>query len=138
MPRSFMRAAYMNPDIETKRLIYSDSNNEVIAAVTGGMADAGVLNQAIWKKKLANGEVDPNLLHVFYTTPTYYDYNWTVNSDMDSNLRQKLTDAFLSMDMRVGIEKEILAMRHASKFIATTPENYLPIESVARSAGLLK
>jgi len=138
MPRSYMRTAYMNPDIEMKRIIYSGSNNEVVAAVRSGMADAGVLNQDIWEQKLANGEVDPKFLHVFYTTPAYHNYNWTVNADMDSNLRQKLTDAFLSMDKRVGIEKEILAMRHASKFIATTPENYLPIEAVARSAGLLK
>ncbi|MDX8385327.1 MAG: putative selenate ABC transporter substrate-binding protein, partial [Gallionella sp.] len=133
MPRSYMRTAYMNPDIEMKRLIYSDSNNEVVAAVTGGMADAGVLNKTIWEKKLANGEVDPNKLHVFYTTPRYHDYNWTVHASMDSNLRQKLTDAFISMDKRIGIEKEIMAIQRASKFISTTPENYSPIETVARS-----
>ena len=138
MPRSYLRSAYMNPDVEMKRLIYSDSNMEVVTAVTGGMADAGVLNKAIWERMLANGEADPGKLRVFHTTPGYHDYNWTVHADMDSNLRQKITDAFLSMDRRIGIEKEILQVQRASRYISTIPENYSPIEAVARSTGLLK
>ena len=138
MPRFFLRTAYMGPDIQMEHLIYADSNMGVVTAVAGGMADAGVLNKAIWERMLANGEVNSKLLHVFHTTPAYHDYNWTVHVDMDSNLRQRLTDAFLSMDQRIGIDKEILAMQRASRFISTTPKNYSPIESVARSSGMLK
>ncbi len=138
MPRSFLRTAYVNPDVAMKHLIYSDSNMEVVTAVTGGIADAGVLSKAIWERMLASGEADPKVLRVFHTTPGYHDYNWTVHTDMDSRLRQKLTDAFLSMDMRIGIEKEILQVQRASKYISTTPDNYSTIEMVARSAGMLK
>ncbi len=138
MPRSFLRTAYVNPDVEMKRLIYSDSNMEVVTAVASGRADAGVLSKTIWDRMLASGEADPKVLRVFHTTPGYHDYNWTVSADMDSKLRQKLTDAFLSMDRRIGAEKEILQVQRASRYISTTPENYSHIETVARSAGLLK
>ncbi len=138
MPRSFLRAAYVDPDIEMKHVIYSDSHSAIVAAVTGGNADAGVLNETIWKKMLADGTANPKVLRVFYTTPEYHDYNWAVRADMDTNLRQKLTDAFLSMDRHTGLDKEILDLQHASRFIPAYAENYTAIETVARSAGLLK
>jgi phosphonate transport system substrate-binding protein len=138
MPRSFLRAAYIDPDIEMKRVIYKGSPDEVVAAVAGGEADAGVLNKAVWEKLLTDGKADPKVLHVFYTTPGYCDFNWSARADMDANVRQKLTDAFLSLDRNIGLDKEILDLQRAGRFIPTNAENYAAIESVARSAGLLK
>ncbi|HTN93010.1 MAG TPA: putative selenate ABC transporter substrate-binding protein [Gallionella sp.] len=138
MPRAFLRAALVDPDIEMKRVIYSDTPGAVVAAVASGEADAGVLNKAAWKKLQADGKADPKVLRVFYTTAGYSDYNWTARSDMDAIVRRKLIDAFLSLDGKIGQEKEILELQHASKFIPTDNENYSAIETVARSTGLLK
>ncbi len=138
MPRSYLRAAYMDPDTEMKRAFYSGKPEAVVAAVVGGEADAGVLNIAAWEKLLADGQADHREVHVFYTTPGYHDYNWTARADMDANLRQKLTDAFLALDKHVAHGSEILELQHASRFIPTRAENYAEIEAVARSAGLLK
>jgi phosphonate transport system substrate-binding protein len=49
-----------------------------------------------------------------------------------------LTDAFLSLDRNIGLDREILDLQHAGRFIPSVAENYAAIESVARSAGLLK
>ena len=137
MPRSFLRAAYIDPDIAMKHVVYTGTPDMVVAAVAGGQADAGVLNNTVWEKMLADGKANPKV-YVFYTTPGYSNYNWTVRADMDANLRQKLTDAFLSLDKNIAQDKEILDLQHTSRFISTNAENYAAIEAVARSAGLLK
>ena len=109
-----------------------------MAAVAGGKVDAGALNISVWEKLLAQGKVDTTQVRVFYTTPGYFDYNWTVRSDMDPVLRKKLSDAFLALDAKNPQDKEILDLQRATRFIPTRAENYGNIEKAARSAGLLK
>lgn len=138
MPRSYLLAANINPDIDMKRIAFSGAHDATVAAVAGGKVDAGALNISVWEKLLAQGKVDANVVHVFYTTPGYYDYNWTVRADMDPVLRDKLTKAFLALDKRNPQDKEILDLQRATRFIPTKAENYGSIEAAARSAGLLK
>ena len=104
----------------------------------GGKVDAGAMNISVWHKMFEEKKLDPSQVKVFYTTPPYYDYNWTVRGDLDPALVQKLKDAFLGLDPTQPAHKEILDLQRASKFIPTTPENYQGIEQAARSAGLLK
>ncbi|MBI3480806.1 MAG: putative selenate ABC transporter substrate-binding protein [Nitrosomonadales bacterium] len=137
MPRSFLLAAYINPDTDMQPS-YAASPDATVAAVASGRADAGVLGSASWQQLIEQGRVDPKAVHVFYTTPGYHDYNWTVRADMDFNLRQKLSDAFLALDRNNPTDKEILYLRRASKFIPSQTENYAAIEAAARRAGLLK
>ncbi|MFA6972359.1 MAG: putative selenate ABC transporter substrate-binding protein [Gallionella sp.] len=138
MPRSYLLAAKINPDTDMKRIAFSGAHDATVAAVAGGKVDAGVLNISVWEKLLAQGRVDTRLVHVFYTTPGYFDYNWTVRSDMNPALRKKLTDAFLSLDRANPQDKEILDLQRATRFIPTKAENYNNIEAAAHNAGLLK
>lgn len=135
MPRSFLRAAYIDPDMNLKRIDFSGADDATVAAVTSGKADAGALNSASWESLIKQGKVDPKVVHVFYTTPGYHDYNWTVRADMDLNLRLKLIDAFLALDKNNAQDKEILDLQRASRFIPASAENYSVIEAAARSAG---
>lgn len=138
MPRSYLLAAKINPDTDLKRIAFSGAHDATVAAVSGGKVDAGALNISVWEKLVAAGKVDTKVVHVFYTTPGYYDYNWTVRADMNPVVRKKLTDAFLALDAKNPADKEILDLQRASKFIPTKAENYAAIEAAARSAGLLK
>jgi phosphonate transport system substrate-binding protein len=63
--------------------------------------------------------VDTAKVKVFYTTPGYFDYNWTVHADMPAAQREKLTQAFLNLDASTPEGKEILALQRATRFIAT-------------------
>ncbi|MBI5430379.1 MAG: putative selenate ABC transporter substrate-binding protein [Nitrosomonadales bacterium] len=136
MPRSFLREAYLDPDTDMKPL-FSGSPDATVAAVAGGQADAGVLSSAAWEKLIEQGKADPRVIRVFYVTPGYHDYNWTVRADMDVNLRIKLSDAFLALDRNIGQDREILEFQRASRFITTHAENYAAIEAAARRAGLI-
>jgi len=138
MPRSYLLQAHINPDTDLKRIAFSGAHDATVAAVAGGKVDAGALNISVWEKLVAEKKVDPAAVRVFYTTPGYYDYNWSVRTDMNPELKKKLTDAFLSLDPKNPQDKAILDLQRASKFIPTKAENYTAIEAAAQNAGLLK
>jgi phosphonate transport system substrate-binding protein len=128
----------MDPDKDFKRVAYSGAHDATMAAVAAGKVEAGALNISVWEKFVAEGKVDTTKVKVFYTTPGYFDYNWTVHADMPVALREKLTKAFLALDKNTPEGKEILDLQRATRFIATKADNYKGIEAAARSAGLLK
>jgi phosphonate transport system substrate-binding protein len=138
MPRYYLLAAKINPDTDLKRIAFSGAHDATVAAVAGGKVDAGAVNISVWEKLVAEKKVDPAVVRVFYTTPGYFDYNWTVRTDMSADLKKKLTDAFLALDPKNPADKAILDLQRASKFIPTKAENYSAIESAAQNAGLLK
>jgi phosphonate transport system substrate-binding protein len=138
MPRSFLLEAKVDPDKDFKRVAYSGAHDATIAAVAAGKVDAGALNISVWDKFVADKKVDTTKVRVFYTTPSYYDYNWTVHADMPAALKEKLSKAFLDLNPATPEGKEILDLQRATKFVPTKADNYKGIEAAARSAGLLK
>jgi phosphonate transport system substrate-binding protein len=138
MPRSFLLAAKINPDTDLKRIAFSGAHDATVAAVAGGKVDAGALNISVWEKLVEGKKVDPKQVRVFYTTPGYFDYNWSVRSDMDPALKKKIVDAFLALDDSTQQGKEILELQRATRFVPTKTANYGAIEAAARNAGLLK
>jgi len=138
MPRSNLLAAGIDPDRDMKRVAYSGTHDATAAAVASGKVDAGALNISVWDKLVADKKVDPAKVRVFYTTPPYYDYNWTVNAAMPAAERAKLVKAFTDLSDATPQGREILELQRATRFIPTRPENYKGIEAAARNAGLLK
>ncbi len=137
MPRSFLLQAGVNPDKDFRRVAYSGAHDATIAAVASGKVQAGALNISVWDKFVADKKVDPDQVRVFYTTPPYYDYNWTVHADMPAATREKLSAAFLGLSFDTPQGKEILELQRATRFVPTKPENYKGIEDAAKSASLL-
>jgi len=137
MPRSYLLQAGVDPDKDFRRVAYSGAHDATIAAVVAGKVQAGALNVSVWDKFVADKRVDTSKVVAFYTTPTYYDYNWTVHADMPAALREKLTQALLSLSRDDPAGKEILELQRATRFVPTKAENYKGIEAAARSAGLL-
>lgn len=138
MPRHFLLKDGIDPDRDLRRIAFSGAHDATIAAVSSGKVDAGALNISVWEKFLAEGKVDTQRVKVFYTTPPYHDYNWTVHADMPAELQQKIRDAFLALDPARPADKAILDLQRASRFVPTQPGNYDDIRSAAESAGLLR
>ena len=137
MPRSYLLAEKIDPDTDLKQISFSGAHDATIAAVVGGKVQAGALNASVWNKFVQDKKVDTSVVRVFYTTPPYYDYNWTVRSDLDAKLQEKIRNAFLKLDIKKPEDKVILDLQRATKFIPTKAENYKAIESAAKSANLL-
>ncbi len=137
MPRSFLLEAKIDPDKDFKRVAYSGAHDATIAAVAAGKVDAGALNISVWEKFVSDKKVDTDKVRVIYTTPPYFDYNWTVHADMPVAMKEKITKAFLDLDRNSAEGKEVLELQRATRFVPTKVDNYKGIEAAARSAGLL-
>ena len=138
MPRFFLLKAGINPETDFKNVAFSGAHDATVAFVAGGKAEAGVLNSSVWDKLVETKNPNAAKVKVLATTPTYYDYNWTVRPGLDAAITKKLTDAFLKLDPKNPAHKEIMDLQRASKFIATKTSNYDGIEQAGKSAGLIK
>jgi phosphonate transport system substrate-binding protein len=138
MPRYFMLQDGIKPEEFFSRIAYSGAHDATAAWVQAGKADGGVLNASVWEKLVAAGKIDTRKVKVIATTPTFYDYNWTVRGSLDPALRDKIQAAFLALDPANPQHKAILDLQAASRFIETNAENYQGIEQAANAAGLLK
>ncbi|MBA3471359.1 MAG: putative selenate ABC transporter substrate-binding protein [Herpetosiphonaceae bacterium] len=118
---------------------FSGSHDKTIGLVESGTYDAGAVNEQVWKKTLADGKVDQSKVVAFYTTPAYYDYHWVLNPGAvdryGADFTQKVQQAFFKLDPAKSADKEILDLFGATKFIATTNENYTQIETIGRAIG---
>jgi len=137
MPRSFLLQAGLDPEKDFKRIAYSGAHDATIASVVSGKVDAAALDITVWRKFVAENRVDTKAVDVFYTTPPYFNYNWSVHADMPADLRDRLQKALLALDPANPAHKEILTLNRATRYVPTRPENYKGLESAARSAGLL-
>jgi phosphonate transport system substrate-binding protein len=138
MPRYFLLQNGIDPDKDFAKVAYSGAHDVTAKWVEAGKVDAGVLNESIWQRLLDEKKIDASKVRVLWTTPDYYDYNWTVRGDLDPKVVEKLRAAFLALDPANPEHKKILDLQRAKRFIPTSPENYAAIEQAARSAGLLK
>lgn len=137
MPRSFLLAANINPEKDFRRIAYSGAHDATIASVVSGKVDAAALDITVWRKFVTENKVDTKAVDVFFTTPGYFNYNWSMHADTPPALQARVKAALLALDPANPEHAEILRLNRATRYIATTPENYKGLETAARSAGLL-
>ena len=139
MPRYYLMENGINPDTDLDGAPnYSGSHDKTYKLVESGTFQTGALNEAVWEAAVEEGKVDTTKVDVFYVTPAYYDYNWTINS-VDSKFgegtKDKVKEALLAMGEE---QKDILDIFETDKFIETKNENYAAIEKVAKELGIIK
>ncbi len=137
MPRSNLLNAGINPEKDFRRIAYSGAHDATIASVVSGKVDAAALDITVWRKFVAENRVDTKAVDVFFTTPPFFNYNWSVHADMPADQREKLKKALLDLDSSTPEGKEILQLNRATRYISTSPENYKGLEAAGRSAGLI-
>ena len=137
MPRGVLVQAGINPEKDFKRIAYSGAHDATIASVVSGKVDAAALDITVWKKFVTENKVDTKDVNVFFTTPTFFNYNWSVHADMPVALQEKIKAAFLALNPANPEHAEILRLNRATRYIETKPENYKELEAAARNLGLL-
>jgi phosphonate transport system substrate-binding protein len=137
MPRHFLLQASITPEKDFRRIAYSGAHDATIASVVSGRVDAAALDITVWRKFVSDNKVDTKAVDVFYTTPTFFNYNWSMHTDSPAELRQRVQRALLELDGSTPEGREILQLNRATRYIPTSPENYKGLEAAGRSAGLI-
>lgn len=138
MPRSFLLDAGIEPERDFRRVAFSGAHDATIASVVSGRVDAAALDITVWRKFVSENKVDTSKVDVFYTTPPYFNYNWSVHADMPAAQREKVAQALLALNTDNAEGKEVLGLARATRYVPTQAENYKGLEAAGRSAGLIK
>lgn len=138
MPRYFLQQAKLNPEQDFSKMSFSGAHDATVKWVETGKVDAGALNASVWDKLVEGGKVDTAKVKVFWTTPAYVDYNWTVRGDLDREVVSRLTRAFLNLDYTNPEHRPILDLQRAKSYVLAREEDFAGIHDAAKEAGLLK
>ena len=137
MPRFFLLQAGVNPERDFAKFSFTGAHDATVKWVEEGKVDAGALNEQVWDKMVKGKMVDTRKVEVFYTTPPYYDYNWTVRGGLDPAFREKIKNAFLKLDYNKPEDRKLLDLQGGKKYIPAKPSDYDNIEKAAKNAKLL-
>jgi phosphonate transport system substrate-binding protein len=139
MPRYFLLKAGIVPEQDFSKFSFSGAHDATALWVQSERVDAGALNISVWEKLVETKKVDPAQVFVFWTTPPYVDYNWTVRGDLDKGLVERIKQAFLRLDRSNPEHAKLLDLHRATRYVAVESEDiFQPIEEAARQGGLIK
>ena len=143
MPRYYLSQAGVDTETELGALSFSGSHDTTWKLVEAGSFDAGALSEAVWERRVANGEVDTSKVDVFYRTPAYVNYHWvahpSIGDDFGEDALENITDALLTVDVdRGGQAKEIAESFNGERFVRTSNDRYQAIEDAAREFGIIE
>jgi phosphonate transport system substrate-binding protein len=136
MPRSALIAAKLRPDADLTAVPAANAA-AVVAAVVAGQAEAGALGLATWERLVADKQVDPAAVKVFFTTPVYTDHTWAVLADLPEGSRQAITGGMLVLEAVKG-GREILKAQRAHRYTETKDAGYAGVRAAAEQTGQLQ
>lgn len=138
MPRFFLVQNGISPERDFASFAFSGAHDATALWVQQGKVDAGALNFLVWEKLVGTGKVDTSKVKVFWTTPPYVDYVWTVRGDLDPGLRERIASAFLKLNYGNPEDRRLLDLHRTKGYIRARDEDWKGIEEAAVAAGLLK
>lgn len=138
MPRYFLLKGGINPEKDFSKFSFSGAHDATAAWVESGQVDAGALNYLVWDKLVETKKVDTSKVNIFWTTPPYVDYVWTVRAGVDKATVDKITKAFLKLDYKKPDDKKLLDLHRTKGYIAAKDADWKGIEEAAVAAGLIK
>ena len=121
---------------------FSGSHDSTLMLVQSGSYEAGALNEQVWNSNLERGRVDKTKVFLIWKTPSYYDYHWLAQGNLDKKFRKgftkELRNIFLNFSKKSKNQKKILELFGANKFIISENKNYTKIEMIGREIGKIK
>ena len=144
MPRFFLAQAGVIGDDDLDGLPnFSGSHDRTYKLVETGAFEAGALNEAVWDRAVANGDVDTDKVVAFFRTPPYFDYHFLLQSDLDERFGAGATVSIQQALLELRPEQsaaaaELLSIFTTERFVETNDANYDAIRDVARGLGILE
>lgn len=131
-----MLGAGINPDKDLKWQRFTGSHAATMEAVASGAADAGSVDETVYKAMIADGKIDESKLRVFYTTPAFPDYAWAARKNISPELQDRFANAFLGLNTTNNAE--ILKILRGEHFVRASDAEYVPMRQLARQLGLMQ
>lgn len=110
---------------------------DVVELVRKGEYDAGAVSSTILDRMEADGSLAPGDVRIFWSSPGYSHCCFTAQGDLDRELSEQVTRAFVSMDYRDPLGKTAMDAEGCKAFLHGTTEGWETLEKVALEEGLI-
>jgi phosphonate transport system substrate-binding protein len=136
MPLYYMQQDKVDPEV-IKNASYSGAHDATALAVANGKAEAGAMDEQVYKKMLANGQLKPEAVRIFYTTPPFFDYVWVANKNLDPKIADSFAAAMKGLSPDNPDQKALLDLLNSKGYLTANDADYGKLREAAQSAGLL-
>jgi phosphonate transport system substrate-binding protein len=136
MPLYYMQQEKVDPEV-IKNASYSGAHDATALAVANGKAEAGAMDEQVYNKMTANGQLKPGAVRVFYTTPPFFDYVWVADKNLDPKIATAFADSMKSLNPANPDQKALLDLLNAKGYVDAHDADYTKLRDAAKNAGLL-
>src|SRR3989338_8461772 len=98
IPRKMLMENGINPDKDFKTVYYAGTHNAVELAIANKKVDAGADSDNSYATMVAEGQIDPKVNKIIYTSPSIPGSPIAVRNDLPQDLKQKIKNALITMD----------------------------------------
>jgi len=133
MPYAALKQAGLVPGSDFS-FRYTGSHPATAKTVEAGTADAGALDESVYKAMLSNGQLDGAKVRIFYTTPPFIDYVWVARDGIGQDAREKFAAAFLALTEER--DAKVLSILRGSRFQRVSDDQYDELRQIARELKL--
>lgn len=95
------------------------------------------MDEQVYRKMIANGQLKPGAVRVFYTTPPFFDYIWVANKNLDPKIASAFANSMKALSSSQPDQKTLLDLLNAKSYVAANDADYGKLRDAAKSAGLL-
>ena len=143
MPQYFLQqSGVKTTDFKGGRPGFSGSHDATLMLVQSGSYEAGALNKQVFDERVRLNKVDNSKVQVIWETPTYADYHWLAQPDLDNRFgkgfTKKIKRTLLELNRESKYQANILDLFGAKKFISANESQYIKIEKIGRQLGKIK
>ena len=143
MPQYFLQqSGVKTTDFKGGRPGFSGSHDATLMLVQSGSYEVGALNKQVFEEHVRRNKVDNSKVQVIWETPTYADYHWLAQPDLDDRFgkgfTKKLKRTLLDLNRESKYQAKILDLFGAKKFISANESQYIKIEKIGRQLGKIK
>jgi len=138
MPRFYLQRMGIDAEQFFRNVQHTAGHDQTAAWVQTGRVDLGVVNSVVVDSMLRDGRLSGERVRVLQTTHPYRNYVWAARPDIDVEVRQRLVDAFQSLDAGRPGHGAILSLIGARGYVPASRNDYDDLREVADSLGLLE
>ena len=134
IPHLELSKAGINPDKDLQ-VRYTGSHSATAKAVESGGADAGALDETVYREMVSDKKVDGSKVRVFFTSRSFVDYVWVARKDVGAAQQEAFAKAFLAL--KEGKDDKILGILRGKDFVRADDAEYATVRDVARELKML-
>lgn len=110
---------------------------DVVERVLKGEYDAGAVSQTTLNRMEEDGSLTRDSVRIFWSSPGYSHCCFTAQGDLDNELSNRITQAFVSMDYGDPVGKIAMDAEGCKAFLPGVTEGWETLEMVAEVEGLI-